>query len=106
MCQPTKLDRPFAAPWHAELFAVTHALAAAGAFRWGEWDDWFGKALAEADAAGAPSDGSTYYDIWLTALEDLLEVRGLADRASLDSLRAAWRDAYLSTPHGAPVELG
>ena len=98
-------EHPFAAPWHADLFATTHALARAGAFAWPDWANAFGAALAKADEAGAPRDGSTYYDIWLDALEEFLTDRGLADAKSLGDLNAAWREAYLSTPHGQPVVL-
>ena len=98
-------ERPFAEPWHAELFATTHALAAAGAFQWSEWADHFAAALRAADEAGAPKDGSAYYDIWLSAFEDFLIAQDLADGESLQVLRQAWTDAYLSTPHGSPVEL-
>jgi nitrile hydratase accessory protein len=98
-------DRPFEAPWHAELFATTHALARAGAFAWPDWAAWFGAALAKADAEGAPRDGSTYYEIWLEALEAFLADRKIADAETLAALKAAWHDAYISTPHGRPVEL-
>ena len=98
-------DHPFAAPWHAELFATTHALAQAGAFPWPDWAAHFGAALAQADADGAPKDGSTYYEIWLAAFEDFLTVRGLAAPQALLDLKTRWTDAYLATPHGEPVEL-
>ena len=39
------------------------------------------------------------------ALERFLVERGLADESGLGELRQAWTDAYLSTPHGQPVEL-
>ena len=100
-----KPERPFEAPWHAELFATTHALAQAGAFAWTEWADWFGAALAKADQDGAPKDGSTYYEIWLEAFEGFLAARGLAQDAALADLKSAWIQAYLSTPHGEPVTL-
>ena len=96
----------FAEPWHAQLFAVTHTLAANGVFTWPDWSDHFAAALKRADDAGAPKDGSTYYDIWLAALEDFLIARGLADAAGLADLKRGWTDAYLTTPHGEPVELG
>lgn len=98
-------ERPFEQPWHAELFAATHALAAAGAFAWKDWADHFGKAIREAAETGGPSDGSDYYDIWLAALEAFLVERGLAEAQALGALRDAWTDAYLRTPHGAPVTL-
>ena len=102
---PPEPERPFQAPWHAELFATTHALAQAGVYAWSEWADWFGAALAPADAEGAPKDGSTYYEIWLGAFEGFLSHRGLAAAEALSDLKAAWTQAYLSTPHGEPVTL-
>ena len=39
LCQSVEPEQPFAEPWHAELFAVTHALAATGAFTWREWTE-------------------------------------------------------------------
>lgn len=98
-------EKPFEAPWHADLFAVTHALARTGAFAWTDWAKAFGVALARADAAGAPPDGSTYYEIWLDAFEQFLTERGLADANVLAGLKAEWTEAYLSTPHGEPVAL-
>ncbi len=98
-------DRPFEAPWHADLFATTHALARTGAFEWTDWAEAFGAALAKADTDGAPKDGSTYYEIWLCAFEAFLADRKLADASRLGELESAWRDAYLSTPHGQPVAL-
>ena len=95
----------FAEPWHAQLFALTHALASSGCFTWPDWADHFAAALKRADDDGAPKDGSAYYDIWLAALEDFLIGRGLADAAGLADLKQGWTNAYLSTPHGEPVEL-
>ena len=104
---PHDADEPvFAEPWHAALFAVTHTLAASGHFKWSDWADRFAAALKAADEAGAPKDGSAYYDIWLAAFEDFLISRGLADAGGLADLKRAWTDAYLATPHGEPVELG
>ena len=100
-----KPEAPFEQPWHAELFAVTHALSATGVFAWTDWAECFGAALAQADAAGSPKDGSAYYDTWLAAFEHFLETRGLADGESLRALHEAWTEAYLRTPHGSPVEL-
>lgn len=102
---PPEPEHPFAEPWHAQLFATTHALARSGAFAWPDWAAHFGAALARADADGAPKDGSTYYEIWLAAFETFLAGRGLADAATLAALKTAWTEAYLGTPHGSPVEL-
>ena len=104
--QPLEPERPFAEPWHAQIFGLTHALANAGIFTWPEWGTHFGAALDQALQAGGPEDGSDYYDVWLVALETMLIERNHADRDSLNDLRAAWTEAYLLTPHGDPVELG
>lgn len=105
MSRPTEPARPFAEPWHAQIFGLTHALAAAGNFTWPEWAAHFSRALGAAQDAGGPTDGSDYYDVWLAALEAFLIESNHADRAHLTDLHAAWTEAYLTTPHGEPVEL-
>lgn len=95
----------FAEPWHAQLFAITMRLAQAGHFTWTEWSEHFGAVQSAAADAGAPNDGSGYYDAWLAALEGLLIERGIADAGDLAEIKSAWTDAYLQTPHGEPVEL-
>ncbi|MEM9464080.1 MAG: nitrile hydratase accessory protein [Actinomycetota bacterium] len=105
MPRPSEPEQPFVEPWHAELFATTHALARAGAFTWADWSGAFVAALAADRAGGGAIDGSTYYETWLEALEAFLVERGLADASALVDLRTAWTDAYPSTLHGEPVEL-
>lgn len=104
---PAPIEEPeaFAEPWHAQIFAITMRLAQAGHFTWTEWTEHFGNLQSAAGLAGAPNDGSEYWDAWLTALESLLIERGIADRHALAELKSAWTDAYLQTPHGEPVEL-
>ena len=98
-------DPAFEEPWHAQLFAITHAMASNGRFDWTDWADHFSAALKAADESGSPKDGSAYYDIWLGAFEAFLISRGMADASGLAGLKQGWTDAYLSTPHGEPVEL-
>lgn len=95
----------FAEPWHAQVFAITVKLSEEGHFTWPEWAERFGAALKAAAEAGGPSDGSDYYDVWLGALEGFLLERGLASAEGLAELKQAWTEAYLTTPHGAPVKL-
>ena len=95
----------FAEPWHAQVFAITVKLSEEGHFAWPEWAERFGAGLKRAAEAGGPSDGSDYYDVWLETLEALLVARGLATEGALSELKQAWTEAYLSTPHGAPVTL-
>ena len=105
MSRPAEPERPFAEPWHAQIFGLTHAMAARGNFTWPEWAAHFGNALDLAQQASGPTDGSDYYDVWLVALESFLIESRFADPARLNELREAWAKAYLTTPHGAPVEL-
>jgi nitrile hydratase accessory protein len=95
----------FAEPWHAQLFAITVKLSEQGHFAWPDWAAVFGEELKRASDAGAPKDGSAYYDVWLKALERLLAERGLAGAGELAALKQAWTEAYLETPHGKPVHL-
>ena len=99
-------DEPvFAAPWEAQAFAMTLALAQTGLFAWGEWAQTLGQVIAEAKARGETDDGSTYYVHWLTALERLTAAKGIATPDGLETRRAAWDRAARATPHGAPVLL-
>lgn len=96
---------PFKEPWHAQVFALTHALAHQGHFTWVEWAREFSAALANAEANGGPRDGSDYYLVWATTLEQMAAARELASSSEHAEHTEAWRAAYVSTPHGQPVEL-
>ena len=47
----------------------------------------------------------SYYQQWLAALEHLAIAKGLSEAGELALRVHAWREAYLATPHGQPVEL-
>jgi hypothetical protein len=49
--------------------------------------------------------GDDYFNAWLETLEHILIADGVAGAEDLTALKTAWADAYLSTPHGAPVHL-
>lgn len=95
----------FAAPWHAQLFALTVAMNEAGHFQWTEWAERFGKTLAKAGLSRDLDGGDDYFGCWLETFEALLREKDVADPALIEQFRAAWESAYLSTPHGAPVRL-
>lgn len=107
---PLSPKKAFDAPWHAEVFALAVHLNEGGHFDWPEWAGRFGENLAAAKTAkiGVVEglDGSDdYYEIWLQTLTELMQEKGLVDAKMLASIKAQWREAYLTTPHGKPVHL-
>jgi nitrile hydratase accessory protein len=97
---------PFSEPWHAQAFALTVHLNARGAYSWPQWAERFGSELStRRRARGALDGGADYWEAWLGALEGLLAEQGLAEPGAVEALRHAWAEAYLHTPHGAPVRL-
>jgi nitrile hydratase accessory protein len=95
----------FAEPWQAEVLALAFALSERGVFSPLEWSQMLGAELRRAEARGAPDDHETYYAAALAALERLLAAAGGIDADALSVRIESWRRAYLSTPHGQPVEL-
>lgn len=93
----------FREPWEAEAFALAVKLHEQGIFTWREWAD----ALAAEIAAGGP-DGppENYYGHWLTALEKLVESKGLVSAPERLRRRDAWDRAAKATRHGEPIVLG
>ena len=105
-CGAAPLPSAFVEPWHAQVFAVTVHLNAAGVFSWPEWAERFGARLQQHGLHKELDGGDDYYGVWLETLENLLAAQGIAPLAEVAALKTAWEQAYLSTPHGAPVRLG
>jgi nitrile hydratase accessory protein len=104
---PGDADGPvFAEAWHAEVYALTASLIDGGLVTRAEWAEALGEAIRAAQAAGDADLGDTYYEHWLAALEGLCAAKGLALGPAVDQRAEDWREAYLHTPHGQPVELG
>lgn len=61
--------------------------------------------LKEAAARGEPDDGTHYYEHWLVAVERLVATKRLVVPGELQQRKRDWEAAYLTTPHGQPVEL-
>ena len=95
----------FAAPWHAQAFALTVALNEAGLFDWPDWADRFGATLKRHGLQRELDGGDDYFTCWIETLEALLADLGVAELAVLKELKAAWKEAYQATPHGQPVHL-
>jgi nitrile hydratase accessory protein len=96
----------FAEPWQAQAFALAVRLSEQGHFTWNEWAAALAAELKAVAARGEPDDGSRYYEHWLAALEHLVAAKGVAEPAALLARKEAWAQAYRTTPHGEPVELG
>lgn len=95
----------FQNPWHAQLFALTVHLNETGLFTWPDWAAQFGATLKTHGLSRDLNGGDDYFAAWLETLETLLTARGHASADALRAARAAWEAAYLSTPHGSPVQL-
>lgn len=96
----------FAEPWEAQAMAMAVRLEEGGHFTAAEWAEALGAEIRRAQAAGDPDDGTTYYRHVLAALERLVADKGLLSRDLLARRKAAWSEAYRTTPHGRPVTLG
>ena len=97
---PAGDEEVFAAPWQAQVFAMTVLLHERGVFSWPEWAQVLGRHVAEGRA-----DGSDYYERWANALTEVLHTRGLATEDEVEQGTRAWHDAAACTPHGRPIEL-
>jgi nitrile hydratase accessory protein len=101
-----KHDTPvFCEPWQAQAFAITLALHERGLFQWSDWAQTLSEVIKEAQRAGDPDRGDTYYEHWLTALERLMTKQGSVSTDSLQQRQQAWREAAARTPHGMPIAL-
>ncbi|WP_147125266.1 nitrile hydratase accessory protein [Shimia ponticola] len=95
-------DRPFDAPWQAQVFAMTVALNEAGQLDWSRWAEALGTQLADQSEVS----NDAYYSAWLAAFETVLLEDGIADAGQVSDLTAQWHAAARATPHGQPIELG
>ena len=103
---PRDDDGPvFNEPWQAQAFALAVRLSEEGHFTWDEWATTLSQEITRAQFAGDPDLGDTYYHHWVVALERLCSEKNLVGLASMDQRTEEWRQAYLNTPHGKPIEL-
>ena len=118
-------DEPvFKEPWEAQAFSLVIALHESGVFSWDEWSEALPQAIHRGLHPGGVNDvvqpvgegpgdrmgeredrGDSYYQHWLAAIEHLAIAKGLSEAGELAQRVQAWREAYLATPHGQPVEL-
>lgn len=98
-------DPSFTQPWHAQVFALTVLLNETGRLHWPDWAAAFGATLKQHGLSRELDGGDDYFAAWLETLEQVIIGLGMGDAQSLSALKSAWEDAYLTTPHGAPVSL-
>ena len=72
---PDGSEPVFAAPWEARAFALTVKLHEQGVFSWSQWSEYLAKAIDSAAEKG----GSSYYESWLQALEEILVDKEIVD---------------------------
>ncbi|WP_299150340.1 nitrile hydratase accessory protein [uncultured Tateyamaria sp.] len=95
----------FEAPWHAQVFALTVHLNEAGVFAWPDWAARLGATLKTHGLSKDLNGGDDYFAAWLETLEAYLAELGAASPDKVSEAHAAWKAAYLATPHGQPVTL-
>lgn len=95
----------FDEPWQAEVLAIADTLVQNGLFSAASWSAALGAELKQAGENGAADNQETYYRCALNALESLVAANSEIDMKAMAGKRNDWEQAYLSTPHGQPVEL-
>jgi nitrile hydratase accessory protein len=101
-----ELDGPaFAEPWMAQVFACAVHLSRQGLFTWNEWVDVFSAEINAHPQQPGEAANTAYYRQWLAALETIVGLKGAASTTEITERQETWRQAYLNTPHGQPVEL-
>jgi len=91
--------------WQAQVLAIADSLVQNGMFSAVAWSDALGAALEKAAIDGAVDNQETYYQCALDALESLVASNSEIDLQAMVGKRDDWEQAYLSTPHGQPVNL-
>jgi len=101
-----ELDGPaFAEPWMAQVFACAVHLSRQGLFTWNEWVAVFSAEIKAHPQEPGEAANAAYYRQWLAALETIVGLKGAASTTEISERQETWRQAYLNTPHGQPVEL-
>ena len=95
----------FGEHWHAQAIALAEVLIDEGKIDGAAWAETLGAMRAKQAAEGVPDGDDAYYSAVLQALEALLGSSGAAPAEAVTRREADWRQAYLTTPHGQPVNL-
>jgi nitrile hydratase len=97
---PEKDEPVFHAPWEGRVFAIVRAMGA-----WGKWNIDASRYQRE-QIAPAEYLRMSYYEKWLTGLEELLVSKGLVSRAEIGTGRRSLdspKHSAALTPETVPV---
>jgi nitrile hydratase accessory protein len=95
----------FDEPWQAQALAMADVLVNSGTIAAQDWANALGVQLRQSTSSAPADDANSYYSAVLAALQDLLYRGGTVEPGQVASLQDQWKQAYLNTPHGSPVEL-
>ncbi|MFD1383546.1 nitrile hydratase accessory protein [Rhodanobacter aciditrophus] len=98
-------DVTFEEPWQAQSFAVTVLLSKSGLFAWTEWVEMFAKHIADRPQHCDETPQQAYYRQWLSALESLLDSKGITSEQTRALYKEDWRRSYIVTEHGQPIKF-
>ncbi len=101
----TQTDVVFHKPWHAQILSILHALEEAGTFSAEEWSQTLGAERTRQQKIGQADAEDSYFIAVLDGLLHLLDRHDPSLAAEFRETTEAWRTAYLTTPHGEPVDL-
>jgi len=91
--------------WEAEAFAMGNILVKENRLSCKQWMDLMAHAIQQAQAAGDPDEGDTYYQHWCAALEAFCFQMGWITPDAYEELVDLWALAIAQTPHGVPLSL-
>jgi nitrile hydratase accessory protein len=95
----------FREPSQAKAFALVVLLHREGHFSWDEWVRTLAEEFSRSPQRADEDAELAYHRQFLTALEKIVAVHGMASPDAVQARKLAWTRAYLNTPHGHPVDL-
>jgi nitrile hydratase accessory protein len=96
--KPFDEEPVFSEPWEAQAFAMAVKLNETGRFTWSEWSEMLARQIAA-------NPEHSYYENWLSALENIVERKAMITRGERLHCIEDWDHAARATPHGKPIEL-
>ena len=91
-------DLLFDEPWQSRVFGMARLLSENGAF---EWDEFRASLIARIDdwERRNPTAEYQYYPLFLAALTDTLETKGIVDSAQLQAIQQIYSERPAGHDH-------